>query len=531
MDLAAAGPLPSEPGRCYRALASRDPRFDGRFFVGVRTTGVYCRPICPAPTPKRANVSFFPCAAAAEAAGFRPCRRCRPESAPGTPAWLGSSATVARGLRLIAAGALDGAGVEGLARSLGVGARQVRRLFDAHLGASPLAVARTRRVHFARRLIDETALPMSELALAAGFASIRHFNHSIRSCFGRSPSELRRAARGPRPQRGQTLRLRLAYRPPLDWSALLAFLAARAIPGVERVAEGGYRRTVRLGRVPGRLSVRALPGAAQLEVEVDASPGAPLLEVADRVRVLFDLGADPLRIAADLGHDPDLAPCLSARPGLRVPGAWDGFELAVRAVLGQQVTVRGASTLAGRLVRRLGEPLDAPVDGLTHLFPAPERVAGAELDGLGLPAARAEALRALARAVASGDLALEPGADPERARAVLGALPGVGEWTAEVVAMRALGEPDAFPAGDLGLRRALAGGAPPLSAAELARRAEAWRPWRAYAALHLWHADASATGRDRRGRARRSGRPRARGTGAAPGRRRARRAARPRRAR
>jgi AraC family transcriptional regulator of adaptative response / DNA-3-methyladenine glycosylase II len=475
------------PDRCYRALVSRDPRFDCRFFVGVRTTGVYCRPICPARTPLRRNVSFFTCAAAAEEAGFRPCRRCRPETAPGTPAWVGSSTTVTRALRLIAAGGLDAEGVDGLAERLGVGARQVRRLFAEHLGASPLAVARTRRVHFARRLIDETELPMSQVALASGFASIRQFNHSIRSCFGRSPSSLRGGSRAT-PSRGgsEELTLRVAYRAPFDWGALLDFLALRAIPGVERVEAGVYERSILLGGEPTRLRISAPGDGAPLVVRLRAAGDAALLPVVDRVRHLFDLCADPHRIATDLGRDRVLARCIARLPGLRVPGAWDGYELAVRAILGQQVTVRGASTLAGRLVERFGVRLPGGRDGPTHLFPRPETLAEADVAAIGLPGARARSLRALSQAVASGELVLEPGAHAEETQERLQSLPGIGAWTAEVISMRALGEPDAFPVGDLGLRRALGRPGSPIDARSLAHRAERWRPWRAYAAMWLW---------------------------------------------
>jgi AraC family transcriptional regulator of adaptative response / DNA-3-methyladenine glycosylase II len=471
---------------------SRDSRFDGRFFVGVRTTGVYCRPICPARTPLRRNVRFFTCAAAAEEAGFRPCRRCRPETAPGTPAWVGSSATVTRALRLIASGSLDSQGVDGLADRLGVGARQVRRLFAEHLGASPLAVARTRRVHFARRLIDETELPMSQIALAAGFSSLRQFNHSIRSCFGRPPSALRsvKGGKGSRTER-EELTLRVSYRPPLDWRTLLGFLALRAIPGVERVDASAYERSFSLGDTPTRIRISAPEGSQHLVVQLRAAGDAALMPVVDRVRHLFDLNADPHRIASDLGRDRTLARCIAALPGLRVPGAWDGYELAVRAILGQQVTVKGASTLSGRLVERWGVRLPREGEGPTHLFPRAEVLAEADVAAIGLPGARARSLRALSQAVASGDLALAPGAPLEETRAKLHSIPGIGDWTAQVIAMRALGEPDAFPAGDLGLRRALGRHGSPLDARSLARRAERWRPWRAYAALWLWCAPPS----------------------------------------
>jgi len=476
-----------DPARCYAAVRSRDRRFDGRFFAGVVTTGVYCRPVCPVRPAKPENVRWFACAAAAEAAGFRPCRRCRPEASPGTPAWSGTSAVVARALRLIAAGALDEGGVDGLADRLGLGARQLRRLFATHLGASPAEVARARRAHFARTLLDETDLPMAEVAFSAGFGSIRDFNHALRATFGRTPTALRRARgrRGPVANHGGVT-VRLAFRPPLDWSGLLGFLAPRATPGVEAVADGVYRRTIAIGDGAGTIEVRAAAGEPHLLMRVRLARPERLLQVVARARRLFDLDADPVPIADHLAASPELTPLVARRPGLRVPGAWDAFELAVRAVLGQQVTVRGATTLAGRLVRAAGTPLDRAEDGLTHLFPRPEALAHADLASVGVPRARAATIRALAVAVESGKVVLDASRGLEDAVARLAAVPGIGAWTAHYVAMRALGEPDAFPAADLGLRRALGNGAGRLAPARVAERAEAWRPWRAYAVMHLW---------------------------------------------
>jgi AraC family transcriptional regulator of adaptative response / DNA-3-methyladenine glycosylase II len=470
---------------CYRALRSRDQRFDGRFFVGVVTTGIYCRPVCPAPTPKRRNVRFFACAAAAAAAGLRPCLRCRPEASPGTPAWLGTSATVSRALRLIEQGALDRGDVEALAQRMGIGERHLRRLFETHLGVPPLAVAQTRRIHFAKRLIDETALPMSEIAFAAGFSSIRRFNAALRGAYGRSPTELRRRGRE-RSGASAPIELRLAYRAPFDWEGMLAFLAPRATPGVEVVTPEAYRRSIDLGGAAGVLEVRHDPAGGGLLLRLPAATSRALVEAVHRVRRLFDLGADPAAIATHFAGDPDLAPRFRRRAGLRIPGAWDGFELAVRAVLGQQVSVARGTEIAGKLTAAFGRPLADAEPGVDALFPTPEALAEADVAGLGLmPAARAEAVRALARAVRGGELALDGARDREAAVEALLRLPGVGPWTAEVVAMRALGEPDAFPAGDLGLRRALGPGSP-LSPGALATRAEAWRPWRAYAAVALW---------------------------------------------
>jgi AraC family transcriptional regulator of adaptative response / DNA-3-methyladenine glycosylase II len=506
-----------DPDLCYRALRTRDRRFDGRFFVAVRSTGVFCRPVCPARTPRRENCRFVPSAAAAREAGFRPCLRCRPEAAPGTPAWAGTSATVGRALRLIESGALDEGDVDGLAARLGVGARHLRRLFARHLGASPRAVAQTRRLLFAKKLIDETDLPMVDVAMAAGFASVRRFNDAVRGAWGRPPRELRRRRGEARPAGGRPTptprgpsqpTLHLAYRPPLAFDALLAFLAARAIPGVEHVADGVYRRTFEAGGVAGRLCVRPAERPDALAVTLALPEPAPLGAVVGRLRRLFDLEADPLAIEAHLAADPALAPAVAAHPGLRVPGAWDGFELAVRAILGQQVSVRGATTLAGRLVERFGAALpDRDAEGPGRLFPTPERLARARVESIGLPSARAGAIRALARAVAAGDLVLDGSADPDATRAALEALPGVGPWTGAYVAMRALREPDAFPHGDLGLRRALAGPGGLPSAAALRARSEPWRPWRAYAALYLWQlgsapAPSSSTTPSRSSRAR-----------------------------
>ncbi len=479
-----------DPDSCYRALRARDARFDGRFFTAVRTTGVYCRPVCPARTPRRENCLFLPCAAAAQEAGFRPCLRCRPEASPGTPAWLGSSTTVSRALRLIGEGALDEAGVDHLAARLGMGERQLRRLFLQHLGAAPVTVAQTRRVLFAKRLIDETALPMAQVAFGSGFASVRRFNAAIRDTYGRPPRELRRVRtrRDRKPGHGPAdATLRLPFRPPFAWNPLRDFLALRATPGVEIVGRNFYRRTVRLDGVVGIVEVRPVPGENHLQARIRLENPAGLIQVVERLRGLFDLTADPVEIASSLRRDPRLRRALRTRPGLRVPGAWDGFELAVRAVLGQQVTVKGATTLAGRLVEAYGEPLPGMgEDGSDRLFPSAEALAGTDLAHIGLPGARAAAIRGLAEAVASDSLRLDGSTGPDETLEKLRSLPGLGEWTAQYIAMRALREPDAFPASDLGLRRALAGRSGPPTASRVAAIAEAWRPWRAYAAMHLW---------------------------------------------
>ena len=475
----------------YRAVESRDRRFEGRFVLGVTTTGIYCRPGCPARLPRRENVRFFACAAAAESTGFRPCRRCRPEASPGTPGSLGTGATVARALRLIDEGGLDGAGIDELAERLGVGGRHLRRLFVEQLGASPLSIARSRRVHFAKKLLDETDLSMVEIAASAGFGSLRRFNTEVRTVFQRSPTEIRAGRKGPllRSDDASRLALRLAYKAPLDWQSTLAFLRARAIPGVERVGSHEYQRTITLGGVEGLIDVRpAASGASFLELRVPTAFSSHLHTVAARIGRVFDLGADPAAIDDHLARSPLLAPLVARRPGLRVPGAWDGFELAVRAVLGQQITVAGATTLSGRLVSAFGEALSVPTaEGLTHLFPTPARLSDADIASIGLPRARAETLRALAKAARDQAISLDmpPSVEAERDR--LAAIPGIGAWTVEYIALRAFGEPDAFPASDLALRKALAGTGEPPSERAVAELAEPFRPFRAYAAMHLWN--------------------------------------------
>lgn len=482
---------------CYRAVCARDARFDGCFFTGVKTTGIYCRPICPAPTPKLKNVTFFPSAAAAQEAGFRPCLRCRPEIAPELAAWRGTSNSVSRALALIEEGGLDDASIAEFAERLGLGERQLRRLFRQHLGASPIAVAQTRRVHLAKQLIHETDLPMTEVALASGYGSLRRFNESFRQMFGRPPASLRRGAPHAAAIAGD-VSLNLSYRPPYDWEAILAFLRKRAIPGIEQVDETSYARTIVVegtqGIVQGIVHVQKAEGNA-LRATIRFPRLAALPQIIARLRRVFDLAADPQVIAAHLSEDPLLVPLLSERPGLRVPGAWDGFELAVRALLGQQISVAAARTLAGRLVAQFGEALTVDSSGfpaLTHVFPQASALAGADLAQIGLPKTRAAALGALATEVASCPAIFGPHASLDEAIARLRQLAGVGEWTAHYIAMRELREADAFPAADLGLIRAVAKltGETPTPKALLAR-AERWRPWRAYAAQHLWAAEAA----------------------------------------
>jgi AraC family transcriptional regulator, regulatory protein of adaptative response / DNA-3-methyladenine glycosylase II len=476
---------------CYRAISTRDARFDGRIFIAVRTTRIYCRPICPARTPKPENVTFFATASAAQEAGYRPCLRCRPESSPDLGAWRGTSNTVSRALTLIGEGALDGEAVDALAERLGIGERQLRRLFRQHLGASPIAVAQTRRVLFAKQLIVETTMPMAEVALAAGFNSIRRFNATFQILYQRSPRELRRSKLTNGEQTGaEGITLKLPYAPPYDWDAMIDFLGARAISGIEAVDDRRrYRRSIALDGAQGVISVEPDDREPALRVSIRFPQVSALAGIVRRVRRIFDLSADPLAIRDDLGRDPLLAPLVAKRPGLRVPGNWDGFEVAVRAILGQQITVVAAVNLAAKLVAEHGEPLQTVCgDGLTHIFPTPDRIARANL--LGMPAARAQALSSVAAAASANPNFFSPSQTLEDAIAKLRSIRGIGEWTAQYIAMRVLREPDAFPAADIGLLRALARseeGRP--STAEVIARAEAWRPWRAYAAQHLWTAD------------------------------------------
>ena len=475
---------------CYRAIETRDHRFDGRLFVAVTTTGVYCRPFCPAPTPRRENVQFFPTAAAAQEAGFRPCLRCRPETSPELAFWRGSSNTVSRALRLIEAGALDGANVEALAERLGIGERQLRRLFQRHLGASPISIGQTRRILLAKQLLQDTRLPMTEVAAAAGFGSIRRFNETFQRLYRRPPKALRRVGVTDESV-GTTgaVTVRLGYRPPYDWESIAAFLRARAIPGVEAVSSGRYARTIAVGDECGVLVVEPAERHC-LKATIRFPNLRSLPAIIARVRRVFDLASDPVAIGAHLSQDPVLAPLVAGRLGLRVPGAWDGFELAVRAILGQQISVPAATRLAGRLVVCHGERVRDPSTldhGLTHLFPTPRRLTGADLAAVGMPRARQAAISSLAAAVVADPLIFGPRRSLEEAIAQLRLLPGIGEWTAQYIAMRELREPDAFPAADIGLLRAInTGGGMRPSPAELLAHAERWRPWRAYAALHLW---------------------------------------------
>jgi AraC family transcriptional regulator of adaptative response / DNA-3-methyladenine glycosylase II len=493
-----------DPQACYQALRTHDDRFDGRFFVGVVSTGIYCRPVCPARPARFENCRFFPSAAAAQEAGFRPCLRCRPETAPDVGSWRGTSNTVQRGLALIAEGELDGddANVETLAERLGVGGRQLRRLFQQHLGASPISVAQTRRVLFAKQLIHDTRLPMGEIALAAGFGSIRRFNETFHRLYGRPPSALRakRVAtqmEGSVAATGVTVRLR--YRPPYDWPGVLTHLRVRAIEGVERVNAETYSRTVQHDGATGTVEVTHLPELDSLAATVRFPSVRALTAIVARIRRVFDLGADVTTIGAHLAGDPLLAPLVAERPGLRVPGGWDGFEVAVRAVLGQQISVEAARRLAGHLVSLCGTRLVHGQSGdgdLAIAFPEASQVANADLRRLAMPEARRRTLAALARAAATDAHLFDPLDTLDKTVAKLRAIGGIGEWTAQYIALRAAREPDAFPASDIALLRSaarLAGAS--LTPAELLLRAERWRPWRGYAAQHMWTVPKEPSGR------------------------------------
>jgi AraC family transcriptional regulator of adaptative response / DNA-3-methyladenine glycosylase II len=466
---------------CSRARLSRDPRFDGKFFIGVLGSGVYCRSICPAPTAKEKNVRYFPSAAAAAEAGFRPCLRCRPECSPGTPAWAGTSNTVSRGLRLIAESGLEDGGVEALAERLGVGSRHLRRLFLKHLGATPMAVARTRRLHFAKHLIDATKLPMGQVAIASGFGCVRRFNAAIRKTYRRTPTQIRRLARPPAKQPQNQYSFELRFRPPYHWQGMLDFLRKRAIPGVEFTEAGMYRRSISCNGHDGYFEVALDQRKEALSVRIQFDDARSLFFIVERLRAMFDLNADWSLIARTLRSDPLLAQRILAMPGLRVPGCWNGFELAVRAIVGQQVSVAAATTISGRIAAIFGRRFPAAV-GVTHLFPSPEVLAEADLTRAGLTKARAATIRDFARAVSTGKLRFEGIVESEAFLNEIQEVRGIGKWTAQYIAMRALGEPDAWPRGDIGLLRALDLDDP----VELERRAEAWRPWRAYAAIYLW---------------------------------------------
>jgi AraC family transcriptional regulator of adaptative response / DNA-3-methyladenine glycosylase II len=469
--------------RCYRFLQSRDPRYDGFFFIGVRSTGIYCRPSCPARTPQRRNVRLFSTAAAAQAAGFRACKRCEPDAAPGSPAWNRRADVAGRAVRLIADGVVDRERVPGLAGRLGFSERQLNRILIAEVGAGAAQLARAQRAQAARTLIESTDLSLAQVALAAGFGSVRQFNDTIKAIYARTPGELRRRARRRHAATSPgTVELRLPAREPFDGQALLDFLGARAIAGVEEVTDGSYRRSLALEHGGGLVALT--PEAKGVRCELRLDDLRDLTAAVARCRRLLDLDADPMSVASQLEHDPVIGELVRARPGMRVPGCVDGFELGVRAIVGQQVSVAAARTVLGRVVARFGEPLAEPSGAITHRFPTADALVELDPVDLPFPRSRGKALRELAHLVAVDGVRFDAGADAAAALAALLEIPGIGPWTASYVAMRALGDPDAFLPADIGVRDALRRlGRDPGEATELA---EAWRPWRSYAVMHLW---------------------------------------------
>jgi len=469
---------------CYRALRARDARFDGRFFVAVSSTRIYCRPVCTVKPPRRENCRFYPSAAAAESAGYRPCLRCRPELAPGNASVDATTRLAQAAASLIEDRALDADSLEAVASRLGITDRHLRRAFGAEFGVSPVEFAQTQRLLLAKRLLTDTALPVTEIAFASGFGSLRRFNALFKSRYRLQPGQLRRHMRGAAAASNDALKFELSFRPPYDWLAVSGFLGARAVAGVEALEEGCYRRTARIAQEGkehlGWVEISLSPKKPALRISVSASLARVLPPVLSRVKALMDLACNPTEVAQALGS------LAQKHPGMRVPGAFDGFEVAVRAILGQQVTVAAARTVAGRFAAALGDPVDTPFSALTTVFPTAARVAETppgSIARLGMPGARARTVIALARAVADGNLVLMPNADIEATLDRLRALPGVGEWTAQYIAMRALAWPDAFPHTDLGVMKALG----MKEARRVLAAGEAWRPWRAYAVMHLWN--------------------------------------------
>ena len=477
-------PMTLDPHTCYRALKSRDARFDGRFFVAVSSTRIYCRPVCTVKPPRRENCRFYPSAAAAESGGYRPCLRCRPELAPGNASVDAVSRLAQAAAGLIEDRSLEDGGLEAVAARLGITDRHLRRAFGAEFGVSPVEFAQTQRLLLAKRLLTDTALPVTEIAFASGFGSLRRFNALFKQRYRLQPGQLRRHMRAAAAPAGDALNFELSFRPPYDWPGVLAFLGARAVAGVEAVEDGRYRRCVRIAQEGkehlGWVEVSLSAKKPALRVAVAASLARVLPPVLSRVKALMDLACNPAEVARALGE-------LAKRsPGTRVPGAFDGFEVAVRAILGQQVTVAAARTVAGRFAEAFGDPVDTPFPALNRIFPAAERIAAlpyGRIARLGMPAARARTVLALARAVAGGELDLVPNADIEATLDKLRVLPGVGEWTAQYIAMRSLAWPDAFPHTDLGVMKALG----MKDAKRVLAAGEAWRPWRAYAVVHLWN--------------------------------------------
>jgi len=476
---------PLDPNHCYVAVQSRDRRFDGWFVTAVRTTGIYCRPSCPAITPKRTNVDFYPTAAAAQQRGFRACKRCRPDASPGSPEWNVRQDVVARAMRLIADGVVEREGVAGLAGRLGYSERHLTRVFTDELGAGPLAVARAQRAHTARLLIETTSMALTDVAFAAGFGSVRQFNDTIREVFAAAPRELRTANRQKSTGSfersdgaGVAVTLRLAVREPFASSEVMAFIGERAIPGVESWDGGTYRRSLDL---PGGVGVIGLVAHTDhVAARIELSEWSDLGAAVQRIRRLLDLDSDPAAVDAALGSDPAFALLIETVPGRRAPASVDPYETAIRAVVGQQVSVAGARTVAGRIVEAVGHTLPEPIGEITSVFPRPHELAAAPDHAFSMPGARRDTIRRVAAAIAGGDVGLDVGSDPELAHRQLLALKGIGPWTADYVVMRGLGHPDTFLTNDLGVRHALDG------LGLVARDAARWAPWRSYAVHHLW---------------------------------------------
>jgi AraC family transcriptional regulator, regulatory protein of adaptative response / DNA-3-methyladenine glycosylase II len=471
------------PDQCYQAVLTRDARFDGRFFVAVRSTRIYCRPICRVKTPLRKNCTFYTHEAEAEVAGYRPCKRCRPELAPGNSAMEVSSQLARATAACINQDFLADHSLEELATKLEITDRQMRRVFQEEFGVSPIEYWQTQRLLLAKQLLTDSRLPVASVALASGFQSLRRFNVALKERYRMTPTELRKKQAHQPIAESSEFSFRLGYRPPFDWNYLLGFLSRRAIPQVEAVEDGAYFRTVRISRhskeYTGFLEVRHQPEERMISVRLSDTliPVCPM--ILERIRRVFDLEADPVAIGLVLGS------LAKPRPGLRVPGSFDGFEMSMRAILGQQVSVAGARTLAGRLVACFGARITVPAPSLSYLFPKPDRIAKAslqEITQLGITSQRAKTLIAMAQAISSRDLILEPGNRVEGTLKKLRQIPGIGEWTAQYIAMRSLSWPDAFPHTDLGICKALAETNPK----KILALSEKWRPWRAYAALHLW---------------------------------------------
>jgi AraC family transcriptional regulator of adaptative response / DNA-3-methyladenine glycosylase II len=465
-----------------RARISRDARFDGKFFIAVKTTGIYCRPICPSRTSNSRNVTYYPTAAAAAEAGFRPCLRCRPEAAPGTPAWMGTSAVVRKALRLIDEGILDSASVDELANKLGLGSRHLRRLFLQHVGASPISFAQTRRLQFAKRLLDETNFPITQIALASGFGSLRRFNTAFLQTYGRAPRDLRKHSS----EANDEVTLKLAFRPPYDWEQVRDFLSAHHTPGVEQIDEQGYSRTLRTANGFSIVNVKPLSNENAFELRVSGAAPTNLFYISSAARRVFDTSADPALTMSALRTDPLLGPCVERRPGLRIPGEWDAFECAVRIILREEDDTQ---TLLAQVVERFGDKISKPGCALTSLFPTPTAIADGNFAGLGLSKAKVNTLRKLAMAVVDGDVDFS--GSSECVIESLTKVPQIDRSMAEYIALRALGEPDAFPSNDQVLRQMASNTDQPISPQQLEARSEAWRPWRGYAALHLWCASQS----------------------------------------